>query len=168
MIETISAQALSFVRYHSARSQSNQHERVSPRPCIVELDNVLTQEQRKYDALIHIRDELLQFYQELASAHRISRTAALRTDDTGRSLSSLASKQSKIYKVPKRRTRGHADEAPRCHSCNRSETPEWRRGPDGARTLCNACGLHYAKVSRRIGNSSTPNNAPGAELENKS
>ncbi|CAG8484239.1 14173_t:CDS:2 [Gigaspora rosea] len=30
----------------------------------------------------------------------------------------------------------------RCHSCNISETPEWRRGPDGARTLCNACGLH--------------------------
>ena len=29
----------------------------------------------------------------------------------------------------------------RCHSCNRAETPEWRRGPDGARTLCNACGL---------------------------
>ncbi|CAJ0645400.1 10334_t:CDS:2 [Entrophospora sp. SA101] len=30
----------------------------------------------------------------------------------------------------------------RCHSCDISETPEWRRGPDGARTLCNACGLH--------------------------
>jgi len=29
----------------------------------------------------------------------------------------------------------------RCRSCNRSETPQWRRGPDGPRTLCNACGL---------------------------
>ncbi|KAI8148788.1 hypothetical protein BJV82DRAFT_589647 [Fennellomyces sp. T-0311] len=37
----------------------------------------------------------------------------------------------------------------RCHSCNISETPEWRRGPDGARTLCNACGLHYAKLERK-------------------
>ncbi|KAI9469962.1 MAG: hypothetical protein EXX96DRAFT_588203 [Benjaminiella poitrasii] len=37
----------------------------------------------------------------------------------------------------------------RCHSCNISETPEWRRGPDGARTLCNACGLHYAKLSKK-------------------
>ena len=36
----------------------------------------------------------------------------------------------------------------RCHSCNRAETPEWRRGPDGARTLCNACGLR--KFSRHI------------------
>ncbi|KAI8814540.1 hypothetical protein BJ742DRAFT_267566 [Cladochytrium replicatum] len=37
----------------------------------------------------------------------------------------------------------------RCHSCNISETPEWRRGPDGARTLCNACGLHFAKLMRK-------------------
>ncbi|KAJ6605095.1 hypothetical protein B0H10DRAFT_1748196, partial [Mycena sp. CBHHK59/15] len=26
------------------------------------------------------------------------------------------------------------------HSCNIRETPEWRRGPEGARTLCNVCG----------------------------
>lgn len=38
----------------------------------------------------------------------------------------------------------------RCHSCNISETPEWRRGPDGARTLCNACGLHYAKLAKKV------------------
>jgi hypothetical protein len=42
----------------------------------------------------------------------------------------------------------------RCHSCNRAETPEWRRGPDGARTLCNACGLHYAKLTRKQNNAS--------------
>ncbi|KAI7898221.1 GATA zinc finger-domain-containing protein [Cokeromyces recurvatus] len=37
----------------------------------------------------------------------------------------------------------------RCHSCNTTETPEWRRGPDGARTLCNACGLHYSKLLKK-------------------
>ncbi|KAF9191564.1 hypothetical protein BGZ51_007127 [Haplosporangium sp. Z 767] len=37
----------------------------------------------------------------------------------------------------------------RCLSCHTSDTPEWRRGPDGARTLCNACGLHYAKLVKR-------------------
>ncbi|KAL0087772.1 GATA zinc finger-domain-containing protein [Phycomyces blakesleeanus] len=37
----------------------------------------------------------------------------------------------------------------RCHSCNTTNTPEWRRGPDGARTLCNACGLHYSKLLRK-------------------
>jgi hypothetical protein len=49
---------------------------------------------------------------------------------------------------PKKR-RGRAAPPGRCHSCNRAETPEWRRGPDGARTLCNACGLHYAKLTRK-------------------
>ncbi|KAH7124868.1 hypothetical protein B0J13DRAFT_149677 [Dactylonectria estremocensis] len=36
----------------------------------------------------------------------------------------------------------------KCHRCNRTDTPEWRRGPDGARTLCNACGLRYAKLKK--------------------
>ena len=40
-----------------------------------------------------------------------------------------------------KKRRGKAAPPGRCHSCNRAETPEWRRGPDGARTLCNACGL---------------------------
>lgn len=48
-----------------------------------------------------------------------------------------------------KKRRGRAAPPGKCHSCNRSETPEWRRGPDGARTLCNACGLHYAKLTRK-------------------
>ena len=48
---------------------------------------------------------------------------------------------------PKKR-RGRAAPPGRCHSCSRSETPEWRRGPDGARTLCNACGLR--RLSHRL------------------
>lgn len=55
---------------------------------------------------------------------------------------------------PKKR-RGRAAPPGRCHSCNRAETPEWRRGPDGARTLCNACGLHYAKLTRKMGGNKT-------------
>ncbi|RAL58354.1 hypothetical protein DID88_005771 [Monilinia fructigena] len=49
----------------------------------------------------------------------------------------------KIFGGPdNKKRRGRAAPPGRCHSCNRAETPEWRRGPDGARTLCNACGLH--------------------------
>ncbi|CAG8811901.1 21478_t:CDS:2, partial [Dentiscutata erythropus] len=51
---------------------------------------------------------------------------------------------------PKYRKRTKRSALPgRCHSCNIQETPEWRRGPDGARTLCNACGLHFAKMTRK-------------------
>lgn len=61
---------------------------------------------------------------------------------------------------PKKR-RGRAAPPGRCHSCNRAETPEWRRGPDGARTLCNACGLHYAKLTRKQNNANKGANGPG-------
>lgn len=36
-----------------------------------------------------------------------------------------------------------------CRSYNRIHTPAWRCGPDGASTVCNACGLHYAKLERK-------------------
>ncbi|KAH7926358.1 hypothetical protein BV22DRAFT_1032966 [Leucogyrophana mollusca] len=52
-------------------------------------------------------------------------------------------------KYRKRSSGQRATPPGKCHSCNIRETPEWRRGPDGARTLCNACGLHYAKLVRK-------------------
>lgn len=36
----------------------------------------------------------------------------------------------------------------RCSTCQTTTTPEWRRGPSGPRTLCNACGLAWAKMIR--------------------
>ncbi|KAF9572727.1 hypothetical protein EC968_009542 [Mortierella alpina] len=62
------------------------------------------------------------------------------------------SRSSKNSDVPhqKYRKRAKRTQPPgRCLSCDSSDTPEWRRGPDGARTLCNACGLHYAKLLKR-------------------
>ncbi|KAG7853237.1 hypothetical protein KL941_000287 [Ogataea angusta] len=38
-----------------------------------------------------------------------------------------------------------------CLHCQSKETPEWRRGPEGERTLCNACGLFYAKLCKKYG-----------------
>lgn len=35
-----------------------------------------------------------------------------------------------------------------CLKCHANETPVWRRGPKGPGTLCNACGLHFAKIMR--------------------
>ncbi|KAH9943844.1 hypothetical protein B0H21DRAFT_695152 [Amylocystis lapponica] len=36
-----------------------------------------------------------------------------------------------------------------CLGCSATSTPEWRRGPMGPRTLCNACGLVYAKLIKK-------------------
>ncbi|KAI3402756.2 hypothetical protein KGF56_004430 [Candida oxycetoniae] len=38
-----------------------------------------------------------------------------------------------------------------CQHCCSHETPEWRRGPEGSRTLCNACGLFYSKLIKKYG-----------------
>jgi hypothetical protein len=34
---------------------------------------------------------------------------------------------------------------PLCTFCNETDTPMWRKGPEGPGTLCNVCGLIYAK-----------------------
>ncbi|KAL5529549.1 hypothetical protein ACEPAG_5534 [Sanghuangporus baumii] len=36
-----------------------------------------------------------------------------------------------------------------CVTCGRTDSPEWRKGPRGPKTLCNACGLRWAKRSKR-------------------
>lgn len=38
-----------------------------------------------------------------------------------------------------------------CQHCGSKDTPEWRRGPMGSRTLCNACGLFYSKLIKKFG-----------------
>ena len=32
-----------------------------------------------------------------------------------------------------------------CKNCGAHQTPQWRCGPLGPRTLCNACGVRYKK-----------------------
>lgn len=56
-------------------------------------------------------------------------------------------KQNPDYRVPEVINRPMN----KCHRCGTTETPEWRRGPNGLRTLCNACGLFHAKLVRRKG-----------------
>ena len=56
-------------------------------------------------------------------------------------------------KIRKPRTKCHniKKQKIKCNHCESTETPEWRRGPDGSRTLCNACGLFYSKLTKRYG-----------------
>lgn len=39
----------------------------------------------------------------------------------------------------------------KCSHCQSHSTPEWRRGPGGVRSLCNACGLFYSKLVKKFG-----------------
>jgi hypothetical protein len=44
------------------------------------------------------------------------------------------------------------------------DSPEWRKGPSGPKTLCNACGLRWAKKEKKQkpGTSNIPGTAQGA------
>ncbi|KAH8837501.1 blue light receptor [Pyricularia oryzae] len=49
-----------------------------------------------------------------------------------------------------------------CTDCGTLDSPEWRKGPSGPKTLCNACGLRWAKKEKKrnpktgSGSGSTP------------
>nr|KYP36611.1 GATA transcription factor 11 [Cajanus cajan] len=43
----------------------------------------------------------------------------------------------------KRRCKKRTYSKRRCSHCNVKETPQWRVGPLGRNTLCNACGMRY-------------------------
>ncbi|EGC28236.1 hypothetical protein DICPUDRAFT_51958 [Dictyostelium purpureum] len=57
-----------------------------------------------------------------------------------------------------------------CIFCGTMETPEWRKGPGGHKTLCNACGLHYAKnikkENQNNNNSPNPQSSPNSNIGN--
>ncbi|KAH8921560.1 hypothetical protein BT69DRAFT_1283107 [Atractiella rhizophila] len=36
-----------------------------------------------------------------------------------------------------------------CSSCGATDSPEWRKGPSGDKSLCNACGLRFARAQAR-------------------
>jgi PAS domain S-box-containing protein len=36
-----------------------------------------------------------------------------------------------------------------CAQCHRQDSPEWRRGPNGPKELCNACGLRYKSMYKK-------------------
>lgn len=54
---------------------------------------------------------------------------------------------SRVHKKRGRKKKANAT----CKQCLLTQTPEWRCGPAGSRTLCNACGLYFLKLKKRFG-----------------
>ncbi|KAI0647390.1 hypothetical protein C8Q79DRAFT_907820 [Trametes meyenii] len=50
---------------------------------------------------------------------------------------------------PRKKAKRLAAEQHVCVTCGRTDSPEWRKGPLGPKTLCNACGLRWAKKARK-------------------
>ncbi|KAG2146884.1 white collar 2 type of transcription factor [Suillus bovinus] len=60
----------------------------------------------------------------------------------------------------KRIRKMHAAEQYVCVTCGRTDSPEWRKGPQGPKTLCNACGLRWAKQVRTKQDEEQPSAGP--------
>lgn len=151
-IAELSTRTLDFSRHYAARAHQTQRSGplLGSLPSLNEVEDMLHMQRRNQDALIRIRTAVVN--QEQALAEQMAQRKAFKTEDDHMAMYQEEFKGTGGFAGadPKKR-RGKAAPPGRCHSCNRAETPEWRRGPDGARTLCNACGLHYAKLTRKMG-----------------
>lgn len=47
-----------------------------------------------------------------------------------------------------------------CADCGTLDSPEWRKGPKGPKTLCNACGLRWAKKEKKRTGDDVKNSSP--------
>ncbi|CUM63998.1 uncharacterized protein PRCAT00001586001 [Priceomyces carsonii] len=80
-----------------------------------------------------------------------SRTRVDRSEGTKKSCTAFPRSGRASTKVTKQKSKRNRAKSIACKHCAADDTPEWRRGPDGARTLCNACGLFYSKLVKKFG-----------------
>lgn len=142
-----SGHALDFARNYGTRAHQTQRSGPIPGslPSIDECDDMIRQQQRVVESMARIRDLIHRQQQALAEQRiydqQTLKTAPSEADEDAHSYMDKMEGAGGFAGSEAKKRRGRAAPPGRCHSCNRAETPEWRRGPDGARTLCNACGL---------------------------
>ncbi|KAF3789288.1 GATA transcription factor 20 [Nymphaea thermarum] len=61
----------------------------------------------------------------------------------------VASAQKESGRAASTSSTGKVGTVRRCATCATTQTPLWRNGPNGAKTLCNACGIRFKKEERR-------------------
>lgn len=153
-----SGRGLEFSRLFGTRAHQTHRSGPVPGslPSLTECDEIIRQQTKVLDAMSRIRDVICKQQQALVEQRNYDqqnfKAAPSEADDIeSNSYIDKLEGSGGFAGADAKKRRGRAAPPGRCHSCNRAETPEWRRGPDGARTLCNACGLHYAKLTRKMG-----------------
>ncbi|KAI4238003.1 MAG: hypothetical protein L6R40_005814 [Gallowayella cf. fulva] len=163
-----SGRALEFSRHYGSRAHQTQRSGPIPgsMPSLNECDEMMNHQRRVLESIESIKEVIMAQQQALAEQRNydFNHKAPSEADEDGASFHDKPEGAGGFAGADSKKRRGRAAPPGRCHSCNRAETPEWRRGPDGARTLCNACGLHYAKLTRKMG--SKPS-ATGSNLRPK-
>ncbi|KAF9893180.1 hypothetical protein FE257_012595 [Aspergillus nanangensis] len=170
-IADMSTRTLNFSQHYASRAHQTQRSGpvLGSLPALHEVDDMLGIHRRSQEALIRLRTAVMNqefAYQEQMAQRKAFKAGGVRDDDHMAMYQEEFKGSGGFAGPDSKKRRGKAAPPGRCHSCNRAETPEWRRGPDGARTLCNACGLHYAKLTRKMGAKQA--SALGSNLKPKS
>lgn len=153
-ITEMSTRTLDFSRHYATRAHQTQRSGpvMGSLPSLNEVEEMINAQRQNQEALLRIRNAVLT--QEHAMAEQMAQRKAYKASGVDEEMAMYQEEfkgSGGFAGAEAKKRRGKAAPPGRCHSCNRAETPEWRRGPDGARTLCNACGLHYAKLTRKMG-----------------
>ncbi|KAL8733902.1 MAG: hypothetical protein Q9166_001890 [cf. Caloplaca sp. 2 TL-2023] len=150
-----SGRALEFSQHYGSRAHQTQRSGPIPgsMPSLAECDEMMNYQKRVLDSMQRIKEVIIAQQHALAEQRNYENNykQPCEADEDGASFHEKLEGSGGFAGADAKKRRGRAAPPGRCHSCNRAETPEWRRGPDGARTLCNACGLHYAKLTRKMG-----------------
>ncbi|KAI9247345.1 hypothetical protein BY458DRAFT_527240 [Sporodiniella umbellata] len=81
-------------------------------------------------------------------AESLSLFTGLHFDQGERSEGLLTSELKTMEDNPKKRAHETSENKKICDHCGTVEAPEWRKGPNGPKTLCNACGLRWSKKQK--------------------
>jgi len=153
-INTASSALQEWSGHYNAIAQEQQRHIPDRMPTVESCDEMISQNIKIQHALERMKETIHQQQYAVAADMQQRHHGGKRPADYDDEMSMYGEDNMKnqiFGPSESKKRRGRAAPPGRCHSCNRAETPEWRRGPDGARTLCNACGLHYAKLTRKNG-----------------
>ncbi|KAG5357576.1 Biofilm regulator 1 [Yarrowia sp. C11] len=142
------SQLETFVQSHGGDMRNMAHAATSPNSPLPSIDalNAMILRLRSCSAIFdEWRDNVVAIHQAAASSQTTNSQFPPKTTPPASPLFINTNTKRK-----RKRSRSDASTTV-CRGCGTTETPEWRKGPEGARTLCNACGLYHAKLAKRKG-----------------
>jgi hypothetical protein len=107
--------------------------------------NILNRElSSPYEATLEIQQKALNIIEILDQYLKKSQQQNTKNNNQINNLTNTQKPRKKRRKAPP-----PVQEICKLCGCTREQTTQWRRGPDGYRSLCNACGLRYASIMKK-------------------
>ncbi|KAL4632638.1 hypothetical protein ACB092_04G065800 [Castanea dentata] len=106
-----------------------------------ETNDRIAKETKKSDAFKDMNGVLVQSIESFCQKPRTPTAKRLNTKNIYTLKEDLTTKR--IYTLKRKNKEEEVTYVRKCSHCEAEETPQWREGPQGSKTLCNACGVRY-------------------------